>query len=977
MAVGDQVLLSRSAGDAVRPQLGIRGALVDRGAPRPRDLGRPEHVLELVAAGHSPHPSALRSLDDVPTNLPLQLTSFVGRPTELRSLAGLIADTHLVTLTGPGGCGKTRLGLQLAASVVDRYPGGVWLADIAPLADPTLVAAQVAEAVGVPLNPQQAVEQTLAERLASSVSLLVLDNCEHLTDACAALVELLVRACPRLTVVATSREPLGVDGEAAWRVPSLSLPAAGQDRSHEPPSEAVRLFVERSQATRATFRLDERNCEAVAEICRRLDGIPLAIELAAARSGAMSPGLILEQLGNCFSLLTGGRAGGLPRHRTLEASLEWSYSLLDEEQRSLFSALAVFVGGFDLDAAAAVGAGLPLSQWTVLDGLSALVDKSLIVVDDEQETSRFTMRETMRQFATTKMIAAGDAESVRERHAGHFDAMARRLAPVLEGRGMAGALAELDRDVDNLRSALDWRIQQGRTEDALRMSTALWLFWLRDRSAEGARRLRDALAIPGGEPVSRALALVSLGCLLINAGNLAAVIELGEEALRVAGKSGDERAVGRAKSLIAYGGVFAAATDPTEQLREALRLHRIVGDDYFHILTLSGLVMAGWMTGDSRLMRDSVAEMFSVADACGNPQMRIRASSYAAFAAYAFGALDEAMAHCAVATDITAEVHDELFASIVVAIRARVFGVRGHHDEAAEAAGDATARSRAINNLLGVALALWAESLSLKDQGAGHAGAALERGRTLFELLAFAPIFAELSLAAAQLAVNQGDARGAASLADSLGQWAGTARAAGCRPFAALAEAEVALLNEDLERARTAANVALTVSVGFGNEILATAALEFVAHLAALTRRHLEAARLYGAASAVRRRLGTPVPPADRLRREIDLKDLQEAMGEDALAAAIAEGDAITLDAAVGYAKRGRGSRRRPAAGWSSLTPTEMEVVNRVAEGLTNAEVASRLFMTVATVKSHLVRVFRKLDVTNRAELTAAAHNRR
>src|SRR5918997_3914016 len=347
-------------------------------------------------------------------NLPLQLTSFVGREREIAEARDLLAEQRLLTLTGPGGCGKTRLALKAAAELAERFEDGVWLVELASLSDPALVPQTVAFALGMREQPGRLLTDTLSEYLELKKMLLVLDNCEHLVEACAQLAEALLRACPNLRILATSREALGITGETGWLVPSLSLP----DPRYLPPVdelpryEAARLFIERAAAMLPTFELTDRNAAAVARLCRGLDGIPLAIELAAARVKVLSVEQIAERLHDRFRLLTLGSRTALPRHRTLRATIDWSHDLLSEEEKVLFRRLSVFVGGFALGAAEAVCVGEDLEENEVLDLLSHLVDKSLVVMQERGGGMRYGLLETVRQYGREKLEESGEAEAV-------------------------------------------------------------------------------------------------------------------------------------------------------------------------------------------------------------------------------------------------------------------------------------------------------------------------------------------------------------------------------------------------------------------------------------------------------------------------------------------------------------------------------------------------------------------------------------
>jgi predicted ATPase/DNA-binding NarL/FixJ family response regulator len=458
----------------------------------------PRRLRVVGSAEAKPGP---RTLERPRHNLPLELSSFVGRGKELAEVKQLLGNTRLLTLTGPGGCGKTRLALAAASELVEGFEDGVWMVDLASLSDRALVPQTIASTLGVREQPGRLLTETLSEYLASKKVLLVLDNCEHLIDACAELAEEMLHSCPELRVLATSREALGITGEVAWLVPSLSLPDLRRlpDIESLLRYEAARLFVERTVAVKQSFALTERNAASVAQICYRLDGIPLAIELAAARAKVLSVEQIADRLEDSFGLLSAGGRTAMPRHRTLNATMDWSHDLLSREEQVLFRRLSVFAGGFSLEAAESVCVGEDLERAEVLELLSRLVDKSLVLVAEQDGEVRYRLLETVRQYAREKLSETGEAEEVQGRHAGYYLALAEEAEPELKGEGQVAWLERLEQEHDNLRAAMRWLLGRGESEEAARLGWALWLFWgIRGHFAEGRRSMQQTLWAKGG-----------------------------------------------------------------------------------------------------------------------------------------------------------------------------------------------------------------------------------------------------------------------------------------------------------------------------------------------------------------------------------------------------------------------------------------------------------------------------------------------
>jgi predicted ATPase/DNA-binding CsgD family transcriptional regulator len=556
-------------------------------------------------------------------NLPVPRSGFVGRERKMAEVERCLSTTRLLTLTGAGGCGKTRLALEAARQLVEDYPDGVWLVELASLKEGELVSGAVAAALGLQEQPDVPFTEALVDFLRQKRTLLIPDNCEHLIEDCADLVDTLLSTCEHLRVMATSRETLGVAGEVNLTVPSLTVPVS--EAPADPESlgryEAVELFVERAQSRTPAFELTPENAGAVADICRKLDGIPLAIELATARLGVLSAEQISRRLEDSLGFLKADDRTTPPRHRTLEAALDWSYELLGEDERALFRWLSVFVGGWTLEAAEAVGAE-PEGEGRVLDLLSSLADKSLVVTEEDEGELRYRMLEPVRQYALERLEQGDEAWETRRRHAAFFVALAEEARPGLRAEPQVGWLGRLERENGNTRGALSWALSEGEIVTAARLGFALWMFWwTRNRQPEG-RRWLEAILAKGEDlpPWLRRRALVATEAMAFGQGDLEAVVRCAEEQLESSLKDGGDA---YAESFAHAGtglvntlqGDFEAATS---RLQRALPLFHEAAEEGMaaqsHVWLGTVLLLQGDHEGAERRFEEGLALGRSIGD---------------------------------------------------------------------------------------------------------------------------------------------------------------------------------------------------------------------------------------------------------------------------------------------------------------------------------------------------------------------------
>jgi predicted ATPase/class 3 adenylate cyclase len=629
-AHGGQVVISGATAGLTAGDLAPGLSLLDLGEHRLKDLGDPERIYQVCSTKLPCDFPPLRSLDspELMHNLPSQASTFVGREQVLDETRALLGQSRVLTLTGAGGVGKTRIALQLAADLLDGSGDGVWFVDFAPLSDPGLAAAKTAGVLGVREQPGRPVRESLVDALRSRRMLVVFDNCEHVIGEAATLVEALATGCPQVAILATSREPLRVSGERVYRVPSLSMPADA-DADALVRSEAVRLFLERATEQQPGFVLADEDAAVVGRLCRRLDGIPLAIELAAARLRSMALEDLDRRLDRRLRLLTGGSRAALPRQRTLEALIDWSYDLLNPPEQDLLARLSVFAGGFDLDAAEAVAAWGRGASMDVLDGLTALVDKSLVETD-RSTAFRYRLLESVRQYGAAKLADRGQdvVRAGRAAHRDHYLAVAETAAPHLIGHGQLEWLDRLDLEIDNLRMALAFSLEDPDPTLSLRLSAALCYFWnYRKPMAEGATAICAALdRRDAQEPtVVRGNALTAAALLLTTvAGQHEEAAERAKSALAIAGAWTDSLL--HAEALYALSVVhgqvgnadahFAAAT---HGLQEA----RTLGNQHLTGQLLMTRATSEYLTQRER-MRDC-EECIAIFQTVGNRVMYVRA----------------------------------------------------------------------------------------------------------------------------------------------------------------------------------------------------------------------------------------------------------------------------------------------------------------------------------------------------------------
>ncbi|WP_186245829.1 helix-turn-helix transcriptional regulator [Mycobacterium simulans] len=968
LAHGGQTLLSSAAESMVVDRLPSEAWLTDLGTHQLRDLPRPERVVQLCHPDLRVEFPPLRAADNVVTHgLPVHLTRFVGRTAQISEVHQLVADNRLVTLTGAGGVGKTRLATQVTAQIAGEF-GGAWFVDLAPIIDPDLVPITVARSLGLHDQPGRSTTDTLLRYLGERRVLLVLDNCEHLIEASAALVVALVEACPDVRLLATSREPIRVPGEVSYLVPPLSVG-----------DEAVQMFSCRAQQVRPDFRLSNDNSAVVTEICDRLDGLPLAIELAAARVRALSLDEILLGLCDRFHLLTGGARTWARRQQTLWASVDWSYALLTEPERVLFRRLAVFVGCFCLDDAHAVASDGGVPRYQVLDRLTLLVEKSLVVVDDSSGRTCYRLLETMRQYAQEMADEADEIDALRARHRDHYTALAARLDSP-RGSNYEQCLDQAEADIDNLRAAFAWSRENSDAELALALASSLEPLWLKRGRIREGRAWFDAVLTgldgPQLDGISAATGARALAdkALLDMFADAAVSMDHAEQALAMAREVNDPVLLSRALMARGLIGVAVARAEvAAPYFDEAIGLARASNDQWrlAQILTCQALdaVMAGYPIA----AHAAAEEGCELANSIGDRSDSLWCRWCLGFAQLMRGNLVEAAAQFGEVADQAEAAHEVLHKASGFQGLAYVLAYQGEL-KAARAAADAAFEAAELGEFFA---GMGYSALATAALAAGDAKTAKDASEAAWRNFNLAMP----QSAAVQRAVNARGALGDGALVgarrwidDSMHSMTGRHLA-----VALMTRARIGIAEGKRQEAERDAYDALACAADSGAHVDLPDVLESLASLASLAGdagTYAAAARILGAAEAIRQRIGLVRFAIHQARYEQSVAVLRDAMGENDFDGAWAEGAALSVEEAIAYAQRGHRWRNRPGTGWESLTPTEIDVVRLVSEGLANKEIATRLFVSPRTVQTHLTHVYTKLGFTSRVQLAQAAANR-
>lgn len=970
-AHGGQVVASSGTVELADGDLDEGVEVLELGAHRLRGIDRPVRIVQLVAPGLRRDHPPLRTVDGAAASLPRHDTAFVGHEELLVDLDALVDAGGLVTLVGTGGCGKTRLALEAATRAVERFRDGVVWIDLSLVGDGSVVDDAAAAAVGAAPGSRPARERVV-EHLRGRHVLAVVDNCEHVVDAAAALLVAIRNGCPRTTVLATSREPVDVTEEVVRRVPSLSLPDAPSAASVAA-SEAGRLLLDRIERVRPGFELDEGNAAGLAELCGRLDGIPLALELAASRLRSMPVEVVVAGLAERFALLTGGGRNVLARQRTLEASVAWSHQLLAEEEATVFRRLSVFASPFTLDAAAAV-AGDGLAPHRVRDVVASLVDRSLLG-EVGGPGDRFRMLETIRHFGRERLLDAGESAATRDRHLAWFVESWRHAEAALEGPDLRAVVEAIDVVVDDLRAAMRWALDSGRGEAVLDVVVPTTWYWiLRARTTEAAAWIRQALDLgvaPARELDGRWQQLMLL---LHHHSVHEDVAPLAEGVVALAREVGDRRTEGR---ITVQWAMHLGFRDPTANLpgvERGLAMCREAGDHFYVGYAEACIALCHVFTGREDLATVALDRIAPILRDHPSTRLEAEERTRRTFVDFALGRYDEVLLAADRVVELLAGISEVNLQGTPVAVAAWVRVERGEAasvlpplEALLERYLTAGEYQHVPSLLLGLSYALLAEGRApeARDRLLLAWGLpdlqAFERGRLWFRH--------DLALADAL------DGR----LADALGGF-GTLLDESLRAGNLQAEGRarhwLGMLARQAAEAGPAADHlhrSLELHAGLGQRQLAASAMESIAGLELDHGRADAAARLVGAASAVRAEAGVTTRVGWQDRYDADVAAAREALGSPGWAQEVAAGAGLGFDGAVALAQRGRGERGRPTFGWDSLTATEAQVARLLADGSTNAAIAAELLMGRETVKTHVSSILRKLGLDNRTQVAAAA----
>lgn len=892
--------------------------------------------------------------------------AFLGREPVLRELELLLRDARLVTLTGPPGIGKSRLSVELARRVAAEHRDGACLVELAPIGDEDRLPDALAAALSISEEPGQSLADTLVARMQHRELLLVVDNCEHLLEASGRLIEMLLSRCAGVTIVATSREPLGIPLERVCKVQALSVPDPADAGADASPSdyEAVSLFVERARAVAPGFALNDHIAPAVAEICRRLDGIPLAIELAAALVSHLTPAEIAGRLDDRFNLLADG-SSKLARHRTLAAAVDWSYELLSAPEQTLLRRASVFAGGFDLDAATAICARGDLDEEGIAERLDQLAAKSLLIAD--APAGRYRLLETIRAYGAAQLERSGEVASLRESHAQYYVKLAAEAAPQLEGSAQARWLTRLDTEYADLRAALEWSLGHGRSTWAQELAASLAWFWrMRCHFSEGRRLLEAALSSGDGEATAlTAKMLWGTGVMTMLTGDSDRATSLLDESASRYRELGDRS--GEARALL----MLASSTQGTPRAvvlaHESAELARESGDDWCVALALFVGGYEYLYSSEFANAQPEFEQCVEVARAAANTEgLRLGLLFLGQIALYqgdderAQPLLEEALA-------LSEELGDDYGRGTTLQYLGGLAMRRQEHEHARElldGAIDLLRRTRPADLMI----SLVARSRVARIQG-DHA---LARD-LLGEALALAALHRDDATPAllemGDHAAEEGDELSARryleealEISRSRGIWLHVARA--LEGLGRLARDD-----GDPRRAMMLYREALRLNGECDNLPGAAVDLDALAGLAWVEGRPQQAARLFGAAHSVRRVRGAARAAAQAPEAETDLAQVRAALPVATFAAAWTAGTRMSVEAAEKELGSCANRHARACTGWESLTEAEHNVATLVAEGMTNKDVADRLHVTRDTVKTHLSHIYAKLDISGRGEL--------